>query len=185
MHERKNIRDTVITILDGAVTEVGANVMRSRLIPVPDEKLPAILVSTPSDSGEGFQGNHIPQFKQDTVIAIDVLTKTKVDYDDELDSIAEQIETLLLQNPEWVELFSGIPAINNTTVFRDEGETPRASLRMEIHVQWHNVFEPTIGDDLDEVFIETDPIDPYDTNIAATGPDGRIDFNSGPKTLAS
>lgn len=144
MHYRVALRADAAARLTGK-TAAGDNVFRSRATPVPVEKLPAIVIFTPSDEGVRI-GDAEPAFRQTLTMAFEVLA-AETDDDDVLDGLCEKIETLLLQDGSWVAQFEQIAGITTDIGQRDEGDRVLAAAVITIQVVFVNSFRPLMDDD--------------------------------------
>lgn len=94
MHARQQIRDALVGALAGL--SVGANIFASRLVPLNESQLPALLIATESEDIAGADIGDTLERRLDIVIRI--AARAPDDIDDDLDSIAEEVETRLAGN---------------------------------------------------------------------------------------
>ncbi len=96
---RKIIRQAIVDALFGNIAAVGQHVYASRVRPLPEESLPAILVYTTGETATVF--NAAPrELERVLSVAIHVVARADDALDDLLDSIAEEVEFLMSENQE-------------------------------------------------------------------------------------
>lgn len=93
MHVRRQIRDEIISQLDGSTNALD-NVWSMRVYPVAKGKLPAIIVYTKEESAENETIGD-PTSVRDLVAVVEIYVKQQTDPDREIDLITEQIEGIL------------------------------------------------------------------------------------------
>ena len=93
--KRKEIRAKIVEMLSGE-TDAGTRVYPSRIFPVWQKDLPAILVYTPADTREIDAQPR--KYAVDLQIRVEILQKAKDSIDDELDALASQVEYVLAQD---------------------------------------------------------------------------------------
>jgi hypothetical protein len=90
-HQRKTIRDNVITTLTG-LTTTGSNVFNTRILPNLESNLPCLNVYTISESSEEIDFLSI---QRDLTMAVDGYAKNSSTIEDALDTIAQEVEDAL------------------------------------------------------------------------------------------
>lgn len=90
-HQRKTIRDNVITTLTG-LTTTGSNVFNTRILPNLETNLPCLNVYTISESSEEVDFLSI---QRDLTLAVDGYAKNSSTIEDALDTIAQEVEDAL------------------------------------------------------------------------------------------
>lgn len=88
-HQRKTIRDTIVTTLTG-LTTTGSNVYSGRAYPI--KNVPALRISTPDESSELATGS---VYTRTLTVKIDAVAKGGATIDDDLDGIAAEVEAAL------------------------------------------------------------------------------------------
>lgn len=131
-HPRELIRKKVVQYLRGT-TNAGASVYASRVAPLISnswqDELPAICVYTMDDNGEIF--NAAPREYLRTVeVVVEIHAKATSDLDDDLDTIARQVEKLLLQDDTLDGLCNDFTYSRTKMVIRDDGEELLGGCRM-------------------------------------------------------
>ena len=93
-HIRKLIRDNITTALTG-LTTTGTNVYQTRVYPLAESKLPGIAIYTKSEDVE-YQTITTPRAQERVLlVAVEAYVKALANYDDTLDTIAEEVEAAL------------------------------------------------------------------------------------------
>lgn len=119
MHARRSIREAVAAALTGLVT-TGSRVFQSRMRP--QDSLPALLVSTPSEEVETDLGNVQTRSLDVEVVGV---TLGVSDVDDTLDAIAEEVEVAMQASGTLGGLVSAPPRLVAVrTAFDDSLQDP-------------------------------------------------------------
>lgn len=111
MHKRAEIKQAVINILTAQVngqyqTLAGANVFKSRFVPLEETELPCVCVYAVTETSEKFDNIRL---KRTLDLAVDCIS-TSSNADDTIDTLTNQVEYLLIQdvtvggNASWIEL---------------------------------------------------------------------------------
>lgn len=90
-HQRKAIRDNVMTTLSG-LNSTGANVFNTRILPNLESKLPCLNVYTISETSEEVDFLSI---QRDLTLAVDGYAKNSSTIEDTLDTLAQEVEDAL------------------------------------------------------------------------------------------
>jgi hypothetical protein len=174
MLERTRLRTDVITRLKGN-TSAGDNVFDSRVTGLSKEKLPALNITTPAESGTSDRATTYPDFETELTLEITVHISQADGWAGELDNLCEEVVSLLLTAPDFVDKYSRIASYRTEVIASDGGENPLIVAAIRIGLYYHEYFEPVIGDDLATVHIDVDAIDPSDPNLSSRGPDEVIE----------
>lgn len=135
-HVRKRIRASLKTLLTG-LTTTSANCFASRLTPLADNELPAVLVDT-LEAGEiraGSIGGSARLLERALPVTVSVAVKESDGYQDKLDQIYKEIEVAIAGDntlgglAKYVQP-SGEPAVE----LSGDGEKPIATGRMTFEV---------------------------------------------------
>lgn len=133
MHIRKQIRDKFETILTGLAT-TGSNVFASRVYPLDTRKdLPALVIINDKDEVRA----HNPRIKQPRLqerrmgISVYGVASDPKLLDDVLDTIAEEVETVLFLNPTLDGLVLQTELVNIEAALSAEGDEPHGRIRMQ------------------------------------------------------
>lgn len=170
MLERKRLRHQVYDILLNR-TCAGHRVFRSRVQPLDESDLPAINIRTPTERGQDAGANTVPTFR--SVVSLEIyLQASAVDgVDDLLDDMAEEVEGLILRNPDFVAGCLEFTTYDAETVINRDGDTLIAVQRLRFDLAYHNDFQPTGLGPLESVHLtaDTEPVAP-DENGNPAGP---------------
>ena len=124
-HARTQIRQAVVALLTGN-TEAGNRVFSSRVHPLDDAKLPALLVFTPSDDVEKPSMQRPRTQHRNLQLVIEGYVKARGDIDAEADALAQEVETIIGSNPTLGGLAKDAMLVSTTTQLSGEGEKPVA-----------------------------------------------------------
>lgn len=94
LHLRRSVRDAVVQALTG-LQATGNRVYSSRVYPVDDASLPALLVSTSRDVVTGSSLSIPRTFERTVIVDVIAVAKAISDIDDILDEICRQVEVAL------------------------------------------------------------------------------------------
>jgi hypothetical protein len=90
-HVRKQIRDAIEALLVAGVPLVSGRVYGSRVYPLTDANIPALLVYTASEES-GLQTMGRKTLMRDLSVSIDAYVRVTSNFDDDVDAICAQIE---------------------------------------------------------------------------------------------
>lgn len=136
-HKRQNIRDSIVTELQGVAGLAGVNIYKTRAIPLYDNLLPAILVYTFAEE-IGDPVSNVRVVKNLTVIIeIVVQEDSSTNVDEKLDDLSEIVEgtlnsftpTCAIQEMDFQNLRIDVSA---------EGEKTKGSLALNYNVKYAN-----------------------------------------------
>lgn len=173
---RTTLRRETAARLTGA-TAAGPRVYRSRAVPLQPQHLPAIMVYTLGQSDRAV-GIGEPSFDStvDLVVEIAVQAGADGDLEDRLDALEHQVKALLLQDPDWLSLTGGVEAIETDTTIAEARGLRLIASRSTFRVKsGGETWPPLLPDQLAELRLGFDCIDPSDPNLARPGPDGRAE----------
>lgn len=126
IHARTQIRNKVAEILKGN-TSVGDNVFGSRVQPISNPELPALLVYTKQENVTE-QSISYPRTQQRRLsLTVEGYVKTQDKIDDEIDKIALEVEQLIAVDPSLGNLVKDtVLDTTQTVVSNNEAENPIA-----------------------------------------------------------
>lgn len=90
-HVRKQVRDAIASLLTSGVTLVSSRVYTSRVYPLTEAKLPAVLVYSTSESS-GLMAMKLPTLDRSLSVSVDVYVRNTSTFDDDIDAICVQVE---------------------------------------------------------------------------------------------
>lgn len=132
-HARTQIRQAVVALLNGN-TEAGNRVFSSRVHPLDDAKLPALLVYTPQEN-IGERSMQRPRTQQRQLqLAVEGYLKARGDIDAEADALALEVEQLIASDPTLAGLVKDISLESSATQLSGEGEKPVAVITLTFAV---------------------------------------------------
>lgn len=173
--QRRIIRNDIVTRLLNKTT-AGDRVYPSRSEPLPEEKLPAILVHIPRERGQNIAENQgIPNFRTTSSVLIQAVVKDTggEQVQETLDLLAEDIERILFTDPDFVKRFSKIGNLDTQVGTYTQGALELASVGIQVDVEFDDDYPPVISDDFATLRLKTDVIDPAaDPNVHP--PDGQF-----------
>ncbi len=124
-HARTQIRQAVVNLLKDQ-TAAGNRVYESRVYPLDDPKLPALLVFTPQES-MGNPTMQRPRTQQRQLqLVIEGYLKARGDIDSDADALALEVEQLIGADPTIGGLVKDAMLDVTTTQLSGEGEKPVA-----------------------------------------------------------
>lgn len=132
-HARTQIRQAVVALLNGN-TEAGNRVFSSRVHPLDDAKLPALLVYTPQEN-IGERSMQRPRTQQRQLqLAVEGYLKARGDIDAEADALALEVEQMIAADPTLAGLVKDISLESTATQLSGEGEKPVAVITLTFAV---------------------------------------------------
>lgn len=133
IHARTQIRQAVVNLLKDQ-TAAGNRVYESRVYPLDDPKLPALLVFTPQESmGNPTMQRPRTQARQ-LQLVIEGYLKARGDIDSDADALALEVEQLIGADPTIGGLVKDAILDVTTTQLSGEGEKPVAIVSLTFMV---------------------------------------------------
>lgn len=124
-HARTQIRNAVRVLLQ-AYTSVGSNVYESRIYPLNDPKLPAILIYTKEETLLDQSMSKPRTMQRQVQLVIEIYAKASNNVDETIDNLAAEIEQLLGGDPTIGGKAKDSMLVTTEIQFSDEGEKPIA-----------------------------------------------------------
>jgi len=90
-HIRQQIREYIGTTLTG-LTTTGSNVYESRVYPLENAKLPALIVYTKSETSEPIVIGTDRVMSRELTVVVEGYAKATSDFDDTIDTISKEVE---------------------------------------------------------------------------------------------
>lgn len=136
-HLRTKIRTALATALTG-LTTTGPRVYKSRIYPLEQDKLPALLIYSNNESAEAT-GRCVPRvINKSYLVDVVAVARATADLDDAIDAICEEVE-IALATP-CVELdaiaTTDIALLRTTLEFDGAAEIPVGRARMTYRVDY-------------------------------------------------
>lgn len=134
-HIRQQIREKIGTTLTG-LTTTGSNVFQSRVYPLENSKLPAIIIYTRSESSMPQEMGTNRTLQRDLQLVIEAFAKGSSNTDDTVDTIAKEIEIAMANDTTHNDL--ALDSFLETTEidYNGEGDQPVASLSMVYNITY-------------------------------------------------
>ena len=140
-----------------------------------NDDCPCILVYASQENGTA-PGKHTTLFN--TTLTINIEVRVADDYraaEDSIDSICEQIEMLLLADPELNMAVEAITSLNTQKGWEDGGDHSLSIAIIAMQFEYKRDISVITDGEFLTAHIDVDAIDPADPNIKQPGPDGRIE----------
>lgn len=132
-HARTQIRQAVVAMLTGN-TAAGNRVFTSRVYPLDNPKLPALLVSTPQEN-MGNPSMQRPRTQQRTPqLVIEGYVKARGDIEAEADALAVQVEQIIGADPALGGRVKDTMLDSTVIRLSGDGETPVAIITLTFAV---------------------------------------------------
>jgi hypothetical protein len=136
-HLRQQIRDAIETTLTG-LTTTGSNVFIQRTEPLETSKLPALVISTPTDERTGFAGMGPPRtFIRELTVQIEAYAHQS-NVVDLLDTIAAEVETAICADPTLGGLCKDLFITSSEMSLSGESAQPSGINTMQFTVIYHH-----------------------------------------------
>ena len=134
-HVRQQIREQVATTVTG-LTTTGSNVFQSRVYPLSDSNMPALLVySTSEDSEPDIMGPSLVTNRELSVV-VEGYVKATTDFDDVIDDICKEVETALGADRTLNSLAKFAYLSGTEISYNGEGEQPIGVVSLTYLVQY-------------------------------------------------
>ena len=162
--QRMAIRQAIVNAIKDK-TDAGAMVAANRILPVWQSELPLIIVYTKDESATVYDETPL-LYQRKLKIAIEIAAELADGVDDELDTIADQVETVLKQDFNLGGLCRDVLYQQTEIEFFDDGKDPIAACRLTYEITYFsdgvadesaltdlkevngNIQNPTTGDEM-------------------------------------
>lgn len=135
-HVRRQIRDKMVDVLKAGVSLVNQRVYASRIYSLKQDKLPALVVTTASESSELMNMGSTKNLDRSVSISVDVYVRVTDTFDDDLDAICVQVEEAIGGN-FYLDGLSKNTVLTSTEVeFSGEAEQPAGVARLTYDVRY-------------------------------------------------
>jgi len=122
-HIRQQIREQVGSTLTG-LTTTGANVFQTRVYPLENTNLPALVIYTKSETSEPLVISANRIMSRELQLIIEVYVKQTSNFDDEVDKICKEVE-IALSGDTTINGLAKDSFIQSTEIeYNTEGEKP-------------------------------------------------------------
>jgi hypothetical protein len=134
-HARQTIREQVGTTLTG-LTTTGSNVYQSRVYPLQESNLPALLIYTKEESSEAIVMGSNRVIERELTLAVEAYVKTNSNSDDTIDTIAEEVETAIGADSTLNNKAKDVFLVSTDINYVGEGENPVAVATLNFLVSY-------------------------------------------------
>lgn len=134
-HARQTIREQVATTLTG-LTTTGSNVFQSRVYPLQDSNLPALLIYTKEESSEIITMGGTRALDRELTLAVELYVKSNANSDDTIDTIADEIESAIGADTTLNNKAKDVFLISTDINYVGEGENPVAVATLNFLVNY-------------------------------------------------
>ena len=134
-HARQAIREQVGTTLTGLST-TGSNVFQSRVYPLQESNLPALLIYTKEESSEAIVMGSNRVIERELTLAVEAYVKTNSNSDDTIDTIAEEVETAIGADSTLNNKAKDVFLVSTDINYVGEGENPVAVATLNFLVSY-------------------------------------------------
>lgn len=122
-HIRQQIREYFGTTLTGLST-TGSNVYESRIYPIENSKLPALVIYTKSETSEPIVIGTDRVMSRELSVVVEGYAKATSDFDDTIDTISKEVEEAIAADRTLDGLAKDCYLESTEIEFNGEGEKP-------------------------------------------------------------
>jgi len=134
-HIRQQIRERVATTLTG-LTTTSSNVFQSRVYPLENANLPAIIIYTKSEDSEPVVIGTNRLMNRELTLAVEAYVKSVSNSDDTIDTITKEVESALAADTTLDGLAKDIYLESTEITYTGEGEKPIGVCTMNFIVEY-------------------------------------------------
>ena len=135
-HVRQQIRERIGTTLTG-LTTTGTNVFESRVYPLEDSKLPALIIYTKSEESMPIEIGSNRTMERSLTVNIEGYVKANSNFDDTVDTICKEVETAMATDTTLNGLAKDSFLETTEIEFNAEGEKPVGYVTMSFKVDYY------------------------------------------------
>ena len=122
-HVRQQIRERVGTVLTG-LTSTASRVYESRVYPLQDSELPALLIYTKSEDSLPLVMHTDRVMERELSLVVECYAKANSNFDDTIDTISKEVEEAIAADTTLNSLAKDIFIQSTEIEFNAEGESP-------------------------------------------------------------
>ena len=122
-HIRQQIREKFGTTLTG-LTTTGSNVFESRVYPLENASLPALIIYTKSETSEPIVIGTQRLMSRDLLVVVEGYAKATSNFDDTIDTISKEVEAAIAADRTLDGLAKDTYLESTEIEFNSEGEKP-------------------------------------------------------------
>jgi len=156
-------------------TDAASNVYSPLDRPTWAGNYPVIFLTTPEENKESLGPNGAPQFEVTMTLRVTARVQENQQKGDAgaaavmaaLERLQQQIEVALINNPALMSLIEQFSFVRATNDVSGEGEVHLGELKMDIGLQFYQGpedFFPITGDALEEITVDADLVNVFDSN---------------------
>lgn len=134
-HVRQQIREYVEGQATG-LTTTGSNVFASRVYPMSASKLPGLLIYTVSETTDEQTFSKARHQTRVLTLNIEGYVRARTNYDDKLDTIAEEVEAALLDDPTFGGLTVNVELTGTEIELSGDSDQPVGTVRLTFAVTY-------------------------------------------------
>lgn len=134
-HVRQSIRDNVVTAVTSLST-TGANVFRSRVYPLGENKLPALCVYSAAEEVEYNRLDRTRDVDRTVEIVVEAYVRATSNYDNTLDTICAEVEAGMAADVTRGGYANDCKLTQTEFDYSDEGDRPIGTARMTYAVEY-------------------------------------------------
>ena len=122
-HIRQQIRERAGTVLTG-LTTTGSNVFQTRVYPLENTNLPALVIYTKDETSEPIVVSTNRLMSRELELIIEVYVKQTSNFDDEIDKICKEVEIAISADTTLNGLAKDCYLQSTSIEYNTEGEQP-------------------------------------------------------------
>jgi len=122
-HIRQQIRERVGTVLNG-LTTTGSNVFETRVYPLENTKLPALVIYTKDETSEPLVISTDRVMSRELELIVEIYVKQTSNFDDEVDKICKEVEIAISADTTINGLAKDCFLQSTSIEYNTEGEKP-------------------------------------------------------------
>ena len=135
-HIRQQIRERAGTVLTG-LTTTGSNVFETRIYPLENTNLPALVIYTKSETSEPVVIGSARELLRELEVVVEGYAKATTNFDDTIDTICKEVEEAIAADPTLNSVAKDAFISSTEIDFNSEGEKPLGFVTMTFTVQYH------------------------------------------------
>ena len=135
-HVRQQIRESIGTTLTG-LTTTGSNVFQSRVYPLEDSNLPALLIYTKVEESMPIDIGAARTMERNLTVNIEGYVKANSNFDDTIDTICKEVETAMASDVTVNGLAKDSFLEATEIEYNAEGEKPVGYVTMSFKVDYY------------------------------------------------
>tara|TARA_A100000172_G_scaffold69533_1_gene49630 strand:+ start:859 stop:1305 length:447 start_codon:yes stop_codon:yes gene_type:complete len=135
-HVRQQIRERIGTTLTG-LTTTGSNVFQSRVYPLEDSNLPALLIYTKVEESMPIDIGAARTMERNLTVNIEGYVKANSNFDDTIDTICKEVETAMASDVTVNGLAKDSFLEATEIEYNAEGEKPVGYVTMSFKVDYY------------------------------------------------